>query len=179
MIIDILLWVGMVEVFILCLELFMCVEDSIFFFLVMKKMIEVVYDVIVLFASVGAALSVSCDGDMLCDLLVFRYFIVVGKVFGDDGGVFCVVCVDVVCVVMSLFVNVYEVVRRFRIYVVFDVDAEVVVVEFFDIDCVGVVINMLVGELSCDYMVRCVVIDVVNVVLCFGGVLFEDIFNLV
>ena len=176
---DISLWVGMAEVLTSCLESFMRVEDSILPPLAMKKMIEVVHDVIVPLASAGAALSVSCDGDMLRDPPVLRHPIAAGKALGDDGGAFCAARADAVRAAMSLLANVYEAARRFRIYAVPDVDAEAVVAELLDIDCVGVVTNTLVGEPSCDYTARCVAIDAVNAALRLGGVPSEDIFNLV
>ena len=167
---DVWLWVGMAELLTASLESFMRIEDSVLPPAALETLISIIGEVVVPLASSGASLTPDANTDVMRDPPVLRHPIAAGQALGSDAGARSAARAAAVHAGMNLLALTYEAARRFKIYAKPDYDADGLVNDLVNMDCVSVISVELLSKKSCDYAVRCAAIDAATAALRLGGV---------
>ena len=164
---DARLWSLTADALAMCLHSFARVDRAVLPPGSMKALIQIVSDVIVPLASVGAPMGGDAETDVVEDPPALRHPIAAARALGEDGGARCAARADAVRASMELLTCVYDAARRFRERSGCDEDVAAALVE---LDVVATTTQSIISAKNCDNAARCAAVDASIAAFRLGGV---------
>lgn len=164
---DARLWSLTADALAMCLHSFARVDHAVLPIGSMKALIQIVIDVIVPLASVGAPMGGDAETDVVEDPPALRHPIAAARALGEDGGARCAARADAVRASMELLTCVCDAARRFRERSGCDEDVAAALVE---LDVVATTTRSIISAKNCDNAARCAAVDASIALFRLGGV---------